>query len=70
MHIEIVPNRGSKPAILLRESYREGKKVRKRTLGNISKLPMEQVEQIRQILKGGTLKVLKVLGSHQINHLT
>jgi hypothetical protein len=52
MHIEIVPNRNSKPAILLRESYREGKKVRKRTLGNLSKLPMDQVEAIRRILKG------------------
>ena len=55
MHVEIVPNRGSKPAILLRESYREGKKVRKRTLGNISKLPMDQVEAIRRILKGEQL---------------
>jgi len=55
MHVEIVPNRNSKPAILLRESYREGKKVRKRTVGNISKLPMEQVEAIRRILKGDKL---------------
>ena len=55
MHVEIVPNRNSKPAILLRESFREGKKVRKRTLGNISKLPMEQVDAIRRILKGEKL---------------
>ena len=55
MHVEIVPNRGSKPAILLRESFREGKKVRKRTLGNISKLPMNQVEAIRRVLKGEQL---------------
>jgi hypothetical protein len=55
MHVEIVPNRGSKPAILLRESFREGKKVRKRTLGNISKLPMDQVEAIRRVLKGEQL---------------
>jgi len=55
MHIEIIPNRNSKPAILLRESYRDGKKVRKRTLGNISKLPMEQVDAIRRILKGEKL---------------
>ena len=55
MHVEIIPNRNSKPAILLRESYREGKKVRKRTVGNISKLPMEQVEAIRRILKGEKL---------------
>jgi transposase len=55
MHIDIVPNRGSKPAILLRESYREGKTVRKRTLANLSKLPMEQVELIRRVLKGEQL---------------
>lgn len=55
MYVEVVPNRGSKPAILLRESFREGGKVRKRTLGNISSLPMEQVEAIRRVLKGQQL---------------
>jgi len=55
MHVEVVPNRGSKPTILLRESFREGKKVRKRTLGNISKLPMDQVEYIRRVLRGEQL---------------
>ena len=38
MHIHIVPNRNSKPAVLLRESYRVGGSVRKRTLANLSKL--------------------------------
>jgi len=52
MHIDIVPNRNSKPAILLRESYREGGKVKKRTLANLSKLPMEQVQLLHQVLKG------------------
>jgi transposase len=52
MHIDIVPNRKSKPAVLLRESYREGKKVKKRTLANLSSLTMEQVEAIRVVLKG------------------
>ena len=55
MHIEVVPNRDSKPAVLLRESYRDGKKVRKRTVGNISKLPMDQVAAMRRILKGEKL---------------
>jgi len=55
MHIDIVPNRNSKPAILLRESYREGGKVKKRTLANLSKLPMGQVQLIRQVLKGEQL---------------
>ena len=39
MYIERIPNRNSPPAVLLRESYREGDKVRKRTLANLSKLP-------------------------------
>ncbi len=48
MHIDIVPNRNSKPAVLLRESYRDAKskKPRKRTLANLSKLPSEQVDAI------------------------
>lgn len=40
MHIERVPNRNSPPAVLLRQSYREDEKIRKRTLANLSKLPM------------------------------
>ena len=55
MYIDIVPNRKSKPAVLLRESYRDGKRVLKRTCGNLSSLPMHQVEQIKRILKGETL---------------
>ena len=55
MHIDIVPNRHSPPAVLLRESYREGARVRKRTLANLSALSAEQVEAIRRTLKGETL---------------
>lgn len=54
MHIERVPNRNSPPAVLLRQSYREGGKVRKRTLANLSKLPDEAVEGLKILLKGGT----------------
>jgi transposase len=54
MHIERVPNRNSPPAVLLRQSYREGGKVRKRTLANLSKLPPEAVEGLKILLKGGT----------------
>ncbi|AWP23868.1 transposase [Acidiferrobacter sp. SPIII_3] len=57
MHIHIVPNRGSTPTILLRESYREGKKVKKRTLANLSHLPMAQVALIRAVLSGADLQV-------------
>jgi hypothetical protein len=53
MFIEVVPNRTSPPAVLLRESYREGGKVKKRTLANLSKLPMEVVQGLRTLLKGG-----------------
>lgn len=56
MHIDIVPNRTSPPAVLLRESYREGGKVKKRTLANLSSLPMEQVELLRRVLKGEALR--------------
>jgi hypothetical protein len=47
MYIDLVPNRGSKPAILLRESIREGKRIRKRTIANLSALTLEQAEAIR-----------------------
>src|SRR5438477_536922 len=53
MYIEAVPNRSSPPAILLRESYREGDKVKKRTLANLSDWPTELVEGLRTLLKGG-----------------
>lgn len=54
MYIEKVPNRSSPPAILLRESFRQGKKVRKRTLANLSGWPQERIEALRIVLKGGT----------------
>jgi Transposase DDE domain len=55
MYIDLVPNRGSKPAILLRESIREGKRIRKRTLANLSSLSLDQAEAIRLVLKGEPL---------------
>ncbi len=55
MYIATIPNRGSPPAILLREGYREGGKVRTRTLANLSKLPPEAVAALRQVLKGEKL---------------
>ena len=54
MYIERVPNRNSPPAVLLRESYREGKKIRKRTLANLSKWPTHLIEGLRVLLRGGT----------------
>ena len=53
MYIETVPNRNSPPAILLRESYREGGKVRKRTLCNLSHWSTAHIEGLRGVLRGG-----------------
>jgi transposase len=53
MYIEAVPNRGSPPAVLLRESFRENGRVRKRTLANLSDWPTPLVEGFRTLLKGG-----------------
>jgi hypothetical protein len=53
MYIDIVPNRNSPPAVLLRESYREGKKVLKRTIANLSEVPRNIVEGLRILLRGG-----------------
>ncbi len=55
MHIDVVPNRNSPPAVLLRESFREGNRVRKRTLANLSALSGDQVDAIRRVLKGEKL---------------
>jgi transposase len=53
MYIEAVPNRNSPPAILLRQSFRENGRVRKRTLANLSDWPTPLVEGFRTLLKGG-----------------
>lgn len=52
MYVESVPNRSSPPAILLRESVREGNKVRKRTLANLSDWPPRKIEALRRVLRG------------------
>jgi hypothetical protein len=53
MHIEAVPNRKSHPTILLRESYRAGDKVKKRTIANLTHWPRPLVEGLRTLLRGG-----------------
>ena len=55
MYVAVVPNRGSPPAILLRESYREAGKTKNRTLANLSRWPAERVEQLRAVLRGDRL---------------
>ena len=55
MYIESVPNRNSPPCILLRESYRHGGKVRKRTLANLTQWPPEIVAGLTALIKGGNV---------------
>jgi hypothetical protein len=55
MFVETIPNRGSRPTVLIREAWREGEKIRRRTIGNITALPPEQIDQIRRTLKGERL---------------
>lgn len=55
MYVAVVPNRGSRPAILLRESYRDGDKVKNRTLKNLSDWPGERIELLRAVLRGDRL---------------
>ena len=52
MYIDIIPNRNSAPAILLRESYREGHKIKKKTIANISKWPSNRILMLDSLLKG------------------
>ena len=52
LNIETVPNQAGKPAILLRQAWREGKRIRKKTVANLSKFPPEIVDGFREVLKG------------------
>ena len=51
MYIDIVPNRNSRPAVLLREGWREGKRVRKRTIANLTGWPQDKIQRLRLVLK-------------------
>lgn len=57
MYVARVPNRGSPPAILLRESFREGGKVKNRTLANLSRWPEDKVDALARVLRGLPAKV-------------
>ena len=65
MYVAMVPNRGSPPAILLRQSYREGGKVKNRTLANLSSWPEDKVDDLRRVLKGQSPK-LDLTGAFEI----
>jgi transposase len=51
MYIDVVPNRNSPPAVLLREAWRKGRKTCKRTLANLSDWPKEKIETFRRLLR-------------------
>ena len=53
--VDVIPNRSSPPAILLREAWREGKRIRRRTLANLSKVPPVLVDAIRAVVDGGVV---------------
>jgi Transposase DDE domain len=55
MYVAVIPNRSSRPAILLRESYRDGDKVKNRTLANLSDWAPERVDTLRAALRGDKL---------------
>ena len=55
MYVAVVPNRSSRPAILLRESYRDGDKVKNRTLANLSDWLPDRIETLRAALRGDKL---------------
>ncbi len=61
MYIDTVPNRGSPPAIVLRAARREGKKIIKRTLANLSTWPSARLAALRALLRGEAIVPLRQL---------
>ena len=55
LSVDVIPNRSSPPAILLREAWREGKRIRRRTIANLSKAPPGLVDAVRAWLGGGVV---------------
>ena len=53
--IDLIPNRGRAPQVLLRQSWRGGKRIRHKTIANLSKFPAHVVDGFRAVLKGGTV---------------
>ena len=66
MYVVRVPNRGSPPAILLRESYREAGKVKNRTLANLSSWPEAKVDALARVLKGQPPPAAELDGAFEI----
>ena len=63
MHVAVVPSRqksGEYSSVLVRQTYREGGKVKHRTLANLSKLPAAAVDAVRAVLRGEEVGPLSV----------
>src|SRR3972149_5385487 len=73
MYIAIIPNRGSPPAILLRQGYREEGKVKNRTLANLTHWPAPKVDRLRRVLRDEPLapvdQIFEVVASPPPGHL-
>src|ERR1700675_1321288 len=69
MHVDRIPNRTSPPAFLLRETYREGGKVKKRTLANITHWPAGKIEALRRLLRDEYAPDLKLMRSLPHGHV-
>src|SRR5260370_16745539 len=73
MYVAEIPNRSSPPTFLLRESFREGGKVKNRTIANITHLPRSQIDLMRRVLRGETLvppdQVFRILRSFPHGHV-
>jgi len=67
MYVAKVPNRGSPPAVLLRESYREAGKVKNRTLANLSGWPEAKVDALTGVLKGQPAPAAALEGTFEIS---
>ena len=73
MYIATIPNRGSPPAILLRQGYREEGKVKNRTLANLTHWPAPKVDRLRRVLRDEPLapvdQLFEVVASTHHGHV-
>ena len=60
-HIDIVPNQTDKPALLFRQAWREGKRIRRRTLANLSRWPPEYVEALLEATEAMLLHIQQIV---------
>ena len=59
MYVVTIPNQSARPAILLRESYRDGGRVKNRTLANLTDWAPERIAALQAALRGERLARLE-----------